>query len=256
MKDFYKILGVDRSASDDDIKRAYRRLASQHHPDKGGDTARFQEIEEAYRVLSDPQQRQQHDNPSPFGAQFGGASFNFDDIFSMFGQRMHPERQAQVRIALWITLRDVALGGPRIVSLGTPRGQANVEITIPRGIEEGSNVRYPGIAPGGADLVVQYRIRPDPGWLRDGANVIAERTVSIWDLIMGTTIEIDTINDRRIQLTVPARTQPGTMLRMRGHGLPIYNTTASGDALIRMQARIPTDIPQALLDMIQHQQGR
>ena len=86
MKDHYATLGIGRGASDAEIKRAYRRLASQHHPDKGGDTARFQAVEEAYRILSDPAARQEYDNPRP-QAHFSATGFNLDEIFTMFGTR-------------------------------------------------------------------------------------------------------------------------------------------------------------------------
>ena len=172
MKDYYSILGVGRTAASDEIKRAYRKLASQHHPDKGGDTARFQEIEEAYRVLSDPQQRAQFDNPrSNFGGfRFHEQPFDFNTIFNMFGtQFQHPQRQqrpAQARMSLWIQLSDVASGGKRTVSVGSSAGSQIVELDIPVGIDDGATVAYPGLAPGGIDLVVTFRIHPNPRWQR------------------------------------------------------------------------------------------
>ena len=112
MTDHYATLGVAKTATADEIKRAYRRLASQHHPDKGGDTAQFQKIEEAYRVLSDPAQRQRYDNPQP---NFGGFSFqqgqNLHDIFGqMFGQNSpfgSQRPKSHIRMTIWITLADV-----------------------------------------------------------------------------------------------------------------------------------------------------
>lgn len=262
MKDYYGILGVARTASADEIKQAYRRAAMRHHPDRGGDEAEFKSIEEAYRVLSDPAQREAYDNPSrPFrfresGPDLGSQGFDFGDIFSqMFGQRFGPAGgvNASARIALWVNLEDVAQGGPRLVSLGTPRGQANVEIQIPQGVDDGASVRYPGLAPGGVDLIVQFRVRPHPQWQRDGDNVISEQVIGLWNLIVGTEIELTTIAGRVVTLRVPAGTQPGTLLRMRGHGLSNRLTGAQGDALIRVQTRIPSEIPQPLMEMIQRQ---
>lgn len=260
MKDYYGILGVGRSATADEIKQAYRRGAMRHHPDRGGDEKKFKEIEEAYRVLSDPAQREAYDNPArPFHSRnFSDGNqpgFDFNEIFSMFGQRFGPgpATAATARIALWVNLEDVAQGGPRVIGLGTPRGQANVEIEIPTGVEDGASVRYPGIAPGGVDLVVQYRVRAHPVWQRDGDNVIAERVIPLWNLIVGTEIELATIAGSTVTLRVPAATQPGTLLRMRGHGLSNRLTGAQGDALIRVQTRIPTEIPQPLMEMIQRQ---
>jgi curved DNA-binding protein len=254
VKDHYQTLGVNRTASDDEIKRAYRRLASQHHPDKGGDKERFQEIQEAYSVLSDPAQRQQYDNPGVrvnFGHQGG---FNFDDIFQMFGARMAPEQEfvrRVMRVQLWITLQDVATGGPRTISLAQNGNQGMVEINVPAGIEDGESVRYPGLAPGSQDLVVLYRVHPAPGWERQGTTVFTDIMVDFWDLILGTTVNVTTLTGTVVSVTVPPRTQPSTVLRVRGHGLPPKFHDRKGDMMVRIQARLPTDLPEDLLEHIQ-----
>ena len=189
MKDYYQTLGVGRTATADEIKKAYRKLASQHHPDKGGDTARFQELEEAYRTLSEPEKRAQYDNPQPqgFGGfQQSGAPFDFNTIFDMFGTRFQqPQPARHARMTLWITLADVARGGSKTVSIGSAAGVNAVEIEVPLGIEDGNTVQYHRIAPGGADLLVTYRVRPDAGWGRNGTNLTMDHRVSIWDLIIG-----------------------------------------------------------------------
>jgi DnaJ-class molecular chaperone len=142
VKNYYQILGVSSTASTDEIKRAYRRLASQHHPDKGGDTARFQEIEEAYRVLSDADQRSEYDNPGVRININSGQPFDFDNIFNMFGARFQQRQAASARVMLWISLRDVAQGGKRVISVASSQGQSNVEIVIPPGVQDGDSVRY------------------------------------------------------------------------------------------------------------------
>lgn len=255
MKDLYQILGVDRSATDDEIKRAYRRLASQHHPDKGGDKERFQEIQQAYAVLSDAAQRQQYDNPGVRINMGGSPHFNFDTIFDMFGarfQEQHRQRMA-LRMQLWIGLRDVAQGGRRVVSLATPQGQTNVELDIPRGVEDGDSIRYQGIAPGGGDLVVTFRIRPEPGWSRDNDTVVQDVQVNVWDLILGSEIKIMTLQDSEILVTIPPGTQPGTALRIRGHGLLRRGITVPGDMFIKLQAVLPTTISPALKELIRQE---
>ena len=254
----YQTLGVDRNATPDEIKRAYRRLASQHHPDKGGDKNKFQEIEAAYRTLSDPQLKAQHDNPNPFGGGFGpgmnSQSFNFESIFDIFGARFqHPQQQqrrAQHAImTLWITLRDVAQGGNRSISVGTHQGNMAVEIEIPMGINDGDSVQYTGIGPGGIDLVITYRIHPDPKWARQGLTLQTEHTISVWDLIIGCETPLKDILGNNLSLTVPPGTQPGTVLRLRGRGLRSRSSDI-GDLLVKIQAQIPTDIPQELMDHI------
>lgn len=249
MKDYYKILGVDRNASPDEIKRAYRRLASQHHPDKGGDTGRFQEIEEAYRVLSDPTGKHQYDNfGSSSGRGFeGGMPFDFDNIFQMFGARFphnNFQRKFHSRINIWISLQDVVMGGTRTIALSTQAGSHALEIQIPPGLNDGDHIRYPGLAPDGSDLVVTYRITPDPRWQVQGKNVLTELSIDFWDLIVGSSATIDTLEKTRsIEISIPPRTQPGTVLRVRGQGLPTADGRQRGDLMVRILARMPQDIP-------------
>jgi len=248
----YQTLGVDHNATADEIKRAYRKLASQHHPDKGGDKARFQEVQAAYDALTNPQR--QHGSQSPFQGGFNpSGSFDFDSIFSMFGaqfQNPNMHRRQQARMSLWVTLRDVAQGGRKMVSVGTAQGTQAVDIEIPRAINDGDTVQYPGIGPGGMDLLVTFRIHPDPKFQRQDLNLYSDHTVGIWDLILGTDTQIRDILGNTLILNVPARTQPGTVLRLRGRGLT-SREGAQGDLLIRIQASIPTDIPPDLLSMIQ-----
>ena len=256
MTDHYATLGVPKTASADEIKRAYRKLASQHHPDKGGDKNKFQEVEQAYRILSDPQQRQAYDNPQPDigGFQFNQGGFDFDSIFDIFGARFtHPGQQRRpnyARMTLWVSLYDAATGGRRTVSVGTHTGTSTVEIDIPLGIEDGQGVQYSGLAPGGGDLIIQFRIHPNHNWQRNGQHLITEQTVSIWDLILGKEIEIVDIRNDRFLMNIPARTQPGTMLRMRGRGMPDRNGSR-GDLLIRVNAQIPANIPEEIIQAIE-----
>lgn len=253
---YYDVLGVSRTATSDEIKRAYRRLASQHHPDKGGDTGKFQEIEAAYRTLSDNQKRAEYDNPRHvFGQQPGGewqragSQFNFDDIFSMFGARFNAPR-GHARMNLWITLQDVAQPGTKMVSVGTAAGTQTIEIEIPAGIGDGDNVQYPGLAPGGQDLVVTFRIRPDNKWQQQDTNLITNLSLSIWQLVAGDEVPVVDIRGTELMLTVPAMTQPGALLRVKGRGLKDRNGK-NGDMLVRMIARVPNKISPELLAAIQ-----
>jgi curved DNA-binding protein len=258
MQDHYKTLGVDRNASPDAIKKAYRQKASLYHPDKeGGSKVKFQEVEEAYRTLSDPGKRQQYDNPSPFGPGGHGfgrqeTPFDIDAIFSMFGARFHggPQMQRRAQMQLWITIEDVARGGPRTISVGSHHGTQAVEIEIPVGINDGDSVQYPGIGPGGMDLIITFRIHPNPKWQRQGQNLITDQLVSIWDLILGCELTIKDILGNNLSLTVTPNTQPGSILRLRGRGIN-DRSTGSGDLLIRVQAKIPNVIDPELLALIE-----
>ena len=259
MKDYYKTLGLPRTATADDIKRAYRRLAMQHHPDRGGDQTLFQEINEAYGVLSDPAQRAQYDHPRP-QVHVNTAGFNMDEIFNMFGVNMRGARPTNPRISLWITLEDVARGGPKIVALQVAGRVNNVEIEIPPGINDGDTVRYPGISPDGQDLVVTYRVRPDPQWQRERSNVTLDLQISAWDLILGCEIPVRDILGVTLMLNVPAGTQSDSVLRLRGRGLPESvalgrPVTGRGDMLVKLHARMPAEVSPELLAAIRRERG-
>ena len=261
MTDHYQTLGVDRNATPDAIKKAYRKLASQHHPDKGGDKARFQEIQSAYDTLSDPQKRAMHDNPrSQFNnMNMGGQGFDFQTIFDIFGTRFqhpgHHRMQQQARMSLWITLPDVAVAGKKTISVGTQQGTMTAEIEIPVGINDGDTVQYSGIGPNGMDLLITFRIHPSPQWERHGFNLITEHVINIWDLIVGAEIQLRDILGNTLSLTIPPETQPGTTFRLRGRGLA-QRGGEFGDLLVRVQATIPKDISKNIIDAIQQSRGQ
>lgn len=257
MQNPYQTLGVERNATADEIKRAYRKLAGQHHPDRGGDTQKFQEIQVAYDTLSDPQRRAAYDNPGFGGGFRADAPFDFQTIFDIFGTRFQQagsgpqQRRQQARMSLWITLRDVATGGKRAISVGTQQGTHAVEIEIPLGVNDGDSVQYPaGGLMAGLDLIITYRIHPDPQFTRTGLNLQTEHTVDIWSLITGGSARVRDIIGNNLDITIPARTQPGTTVRLRKRGLADRNG-AQGDLLVRLQARIPENIDPALLALIE-----
>jgi DnaJ-class molecular chaperone len=256
MPDHYAVLGVARTATPDEIKRAFRRLASQHHPDKGGDTQKFQEIQVAYDTLGDAAKRQQYDNPAPQFAGFpGGAQFNMGDIFSqMFGGHpgfggQHPRRN-HMRMSLWITLKDVSTGGHRQVAVGSPQGQSTIEIDIPQGINDGDMVQYQGLAPGGQDLVIEFRIHPHPQFRRDGLNLTVDYKASVWDMILGGDTTVVNLDGNQLVVAIPPLTDNNTTLRLRGRGLQ-DRKGATGDLFIRLQAQLPSSITPELAQAIQ-----
>ena len=256
MPDYYAALGVAKNASQDDIKRAFRKLASQHHPDKGGDTARFQEIQAAYDTLGDAAKRSRYDNPAPqFAGMPGGAQFNMNDIFGqMFGGHpgfgaQHPRRN-HMRMSLWITLKDVLTGGRRQVAVGSMQGQSTIEIDVPQGINDGDMVQYQGLAPGGQDLVIQFRVHPHPAFSRDELNLTTDQRVSVWEMILGGDTEITALDDNQLVVSIPPLTDNGTMLRLRGRGLK-NQKGAVGDLFVRLHALLPRSISPELAAAIQ-----
>jgi DnaJ-class molecular chaperone len=259
MTDHYTTLGVARTASADEIKRAFRKLASQHHPDKGGDTKKFQEIQAAYEILGDEQKRSAYNNPQP-QQPFGGGNFHqnfdFNEIFNMFGAKFQqPQQRGHARMTLWITIQDVAAPGTRVVAMNTQAGTHNVEINIPNGITDGDNVQYPNLGPGGQDLVITFRVHPSQTWQRANNNVHTEITVSMWKFITGGDVPMLDIRGNRIEISIPSNTQPGSMLRARGRGLPDRNGQL-GDMLVRAQARLPDRISPELLAAIQQEPAK
>ena len=253
MTDHYAALGVPRTATAAEIKQAFRKLASQHHPDKGGDTAKFQAIQAAYAVLGDEQKRAEYNNPQPQFGGFGAGHPQFNDIFAQmfsgqFGQQ-HPRRN-HVRMTLYISLLDVAQGGKKAVAVGTSQGQSTVEIEVPLGLNDGDNIQYGGLAPGGQDLVITFRIHPDSSWRRDGLNITMEHSVSVWDLIMGAEITVKNILGHSLTVRVPPRCQPSAVLRLRGQGLK-DRRGAQGDQFVKLNAQIPATLAPELVEAIE-----
>jgi DnaJ-class molecular chaperone len=255
VKNYYQILGVEKTATADQIKQAFRRQASQHHPDKGGNTQQFQEIQEAYSVLGNEASRAEYDNPKPQFSGFPGGGFNMHDIFGqMFGQHAgQSPRRNHVRMTVWITLLDVAQGGSRTVNVGTSAGSSTVQIEIPKGINDGDNVQYGGVGPNGVDLIVQFRVRPDSRWRREVLNLYCEHRVPIWDLILGAETEVVNILGHQLVVCVPPSTQPGTTMRLKGHGLQDRHGQ-TGDLMLRIQGEIPKTIAPEIVAAIQQYQ--
>ena len=256
MPDHYAALGVARTATADEIKRAFRKLASQHHPDKGGDTRKFQEIQAAYDTLGNAAKRQQYDNPAPqFAGMPGGAQFNMGDIFAqMFGghpgfAQQHPRRN-HMRMSLWITLKDVSTGGHRQVAVGSPQGQSTIEIDVPQGINDGDMVQYQGLAPGGQDLVIEFRIHPHPQFRRDGLNLTVDHKCAVWDMILGGDTTVINLDSTQLVVTIPPLTDNSTTLRLRGRGLR-DRKGATGDLFVQLQAQLPSSISPELAEAIQ-----
>ena len=248
MTDYYRILGIDKTASESDIKKAYRKLASKHHPDRGGDADTFKQVQEAYDVLSDVNKRAEHDNPQGFYSQ----RHNFDDIVDQYFTQFNMRSQMRdSRINLWINLEDVARGGPRLITVNTGAGSMPVEINIPQGIQDSEAVRYPKLIRN-TDLVVGFRVNPHPEWQREGLDLWCEKPLNFWKLIIGTEIPVKDLMGRSVNLKVPPRTKPGSSLRLKGRGLQRRGHNP-GDIFVKVKATMPEDIPEEILDILHKQ---
>ena len=257
--DHYKILGVDKTASPDDIKKAYRKLASQHHPDKGGNTAMFQRIQAAYDTLSDPVKRQQYDNPQPqfnMGGGPGGFQFHADgfDLGSIFGQMFRqPQNFAQrnqvFRTQINVSLMDAYNGSNQTLKIQTPTGTKAIDVAIPKGVMDGDQVRLNNIIEN-ASLIVEFRVLSDLKFERRGNDLYCNQPISVLDLIVGTTIEVTTISGRVLAVNIPPKTQPFMQLKMGGQGMPIKGTSAYGDQILLLKPHIPDIIPDEVVQSI------
>ncbi len=254
MSDYYNILGVSKSASQDEIKKAYRKLASKHHPDKGGDTAKFQEIQTAYETLSDPQKRADYDNPPQpqFRFNTGNMGAGFEDIFSQFGfgpmgrQQQVRRRNQSITIQVRMTLREVYEGKDVLGSIRLPSGREQaLQIKIPKGVQQGDQIKYQGLGddsipnlPRG-DLIAQIIEIPDAVFKRNGDDLYIEKTISAFDAMIGTTLLANTIADSQLEISVPAGIQSGQMIICRGHGLPQSQRSTRGSMYVKINVKTP-----------------
>lgn len=270
--DYYSTLGLKRGATDAEIKKAYRSMAMKHHPDRGGNEADFKKISEAYDVLSDPNKKQMFDagvdpNNQQRGGFGGGNPFEFhfntgnmEDIFSNFGfggRRAQP-RNKSFNINIEITLEDVLKGKDLNAEVGVPGGrQKIINISIPPGIEHGQQIRYEGMGdnsiptarPG--DLLVNVYIRPHREFKREGDSLTIERSISVWDSLSGTDVEIITLDNKTLNITIPSGTQPETVLSCRGEGLPNIRSKVRGNLLIKIKVTVPKNLSVDQLKKIQ-----
>ena len=255
--DYYSILGVNKQASPEEIKRAYRKLASQHHPDKGGDTAKFQEIQTAYDTLSDPQKRQEYDNPN-FGAQnihFDFGDSPFADIFAQFGfgrggfQQQQPRRNKDLRVEVPVGLGETLNDQNKTISVQMTNGERQtVNITIPRGITSGTTIKYTGLGdsmfsnlPKG-DLLVTIQVLPHPTYIPNGLDLITQLNIDCFDAITGCQQTVVGLDGRIFQVTVPAGTQPNTKLKLVGEGLWGFRQDVKGSLFVNVNITIPKNL--------------
>ena len=266
--DYYSILGVPRNASQDDIKKAYRKLAMKHHPDRGGDTAKLSQINEAYDTLKDPAKRQHYDNPQPqyrFNTQNmnGAGMHGFEDMFAQaFGFRQpdmrRRARNQDISLSYTINFSDIFTGKEVTVSYNLPSGkQEHLDIRIPAGIRSGDIINFAGYGddsipnlPRG-NLILKIKITSHPSWKRSEDNLSTIKEVSVLNLILGTSIELTTPTGKTLSLNIPKGTKPGTTFSIAGHGIPNVNTSRPGNLYIKIEATIPNITDQELLKKIE-----
>ena len=267
MTDAYKTLGVARGATDEEIKKAYRRLAAKHHPDKeGGSTAKFQEIQGAYETLTDPQKRQQHDNPNPFNGghqhsdgfqefHFGAGGAAAQDIFhQFFGQRAgnpfqqaQPRRNKDLRINITVTLASTLAEQQKTVNVQTTKNDKfNVDVKIPRGVSNGTTIKYTQMGDNffesltRGDLYVIINVIADSRFELHGVNLVTNLEITSIEAMIGTEKEVVGIEGSTFLIKIPVGCQFGTKFGLQGKGLYQMNTQHRGDLIVNTIIKTPT----------------
>ena len=273
-KDYYKLLGVDRKASADEIRKAYRKLAKQYHPDYNPNNKqaeeRFKEINEAYEVLNDSKKRSHYDrlgsdysqwqrrgNPGDFdwsryGGYPGGSNVNIDDlndlfggggfsdffqtIFGMGGRGAARTQQPQgYQQDFEITLAEAHQGTTRRIQTD---GKEKI-VRIPAGVRTGSKVRVAGAGPNGLDLYLIVHVIEDSRFDRQGNDLYTSAAVDAFTAILGGEAEVETMNGK-VKLTIPAGTQPEQVFRLAGRGMPyLKDPKQKGDLYVKVKVQIP-----------------
>ena len=273
MKDYFTVLGLDASASEDQIRTAYKKLAMQHHPDRGGDQTRFQEIQEAYSTLSDPQKRAQWEQQRAFqDSGFNGGSFGFSfnfgpDLNEIFGTRFqgHPfantfkqqPRNRDLRIVIDLDLASTLSAQTKHVDIKDPTGSSRtVQVDIPRGVQSNMQMRYPGhgeqhirTAPPG-DLYVEFRIHGDSRFVQNGLNLHMKTSINAVDAMVGTKTTVRSLDNKDFELVIPRGSQPGTQFRVPQQGLWDVNHPIRGDLIVELVVEIPRSLTIEQIDKL------
>lgn len=267
MANAYETLGVPRGASEEEIKRAYRKLAAKHHPDRGGDTAKFQEVQSAYETLTDPQKRAQHDNPFQSHQGPNGSHFEFhfsggdpNDIFaqffsggSPFQRHAQPRRNKDLRINLQITLEETLADQRKSVSVQTTKGERfTVDVNIPRGVSNGTTIKYGQLGDNffdtltRGDLYVIINVMADQRFQQHGINLISDLEINSIEAMTGCNKIVQGIDGKEFSIKIPHACQFGTKFGLQGQGLYQMNANIRGDLIINIIIKTPNLTEQQL----------
>lgn len=268
MRNPYEVLGVSRTASQEEIKKAYRKLAKEFHPDLNpGDQAvelRFKEVTSAYELLGDKRKRRQFDNgeidangrvraadafhrayarASARGGRRGpGEGFSASDVFEeFFGRGGFRSKGTDVSYHINVSFRDAARGTRQRLTLTDGR---TIDIAIPEGTEDGQTLRLkgqglPGMGGGQpGDALIEIHVEPDPLFTRQGPDIHLEMPVTLHEAVLGAVIEVPTVTGK-VKLTIPKGSNTGTVLRLKGKGLPDRASGQRGSQYVKLKVVLP-----------------
>ena len=264
MKNFYDTLGVAETASEKEIKNAFKALAKKYHPDQGGDENKFKEINEAYDTLKNSEKRQEYDAMRKYGTRGGNRQGNeffsediFQDFFSGFGfapgrgqarvYKSRPRVNQSINIRITLSIKEVYHATEKTISVRLPSGRDEiVSIKIPAGVQNGAVFKYKGLGDdtdsnlGRGDLLCTIQVLDSDGYTRKGNDLYSDKTISCFDAIRGVEFKIRTLDDRTLSVKVPPGTQPNSSIMLKAQGMPVHDTlNIKGNMYIRINIVIP-----------------
>jgi curved DNA-binding protein len=289
-KDYYQVLGVSRSASAEEIRSAYRKLAMKYHPDRNPDDKqaeeRFKEANEAYQVLSDTQKRARYDQlgsaysswqrrGAPGGgfdwSQWttdrpgGGGQVNFEDFFggaggfsdffsTIFGGMPSSGTAGHGQRMVRQNEQPVSISLHEAYA-GASRvlegGGRRLTVRIPAGVKTGSKVRAAGASPDGSDLYLKINVEQDPNFERKDNDLYTTASVDVFTAILGGEAEVQTLGGK-IRVTIPPGTQPEQLIRLSGRGMPkVKSPESKGDLYVRVKVQIPKNLSASQKDLLE-----
>jgi len=278
MKDYYKILGVGETATNDQIKKAFKDIAKKEHPDRGGNEAVFKEANEAHDTLKDSQKRHDYDTQRKFGGStrqggqgqhpffnedifgdffsgFSGGDMDFNGRFNFQGNpnmrtktfRSRPQANRNIQVRMAISIKEAMMNNEKTINYKLPSGRDEfATVKIPAGVQHGVTFKFAGMGddsiknvPRG-DLLVQMSVLDSDGYTRKGNDLHTDKTIDCFQAIRGHELKLKTLEDSVISVRVPAGTQHGTLLSVKGKGMPVHRTlNIKGNLYIRVLVLIP-----------------